>query len=747
LGELPIFSAKVRYRTAIPEKVWLYQKAQGFWASPDCALQNILLIQDDIADADSVRDALIHSSDGSFRVVWVRYCADGLKVLAKTQAQEGHDAIRIEAVVVDLSLPDSSGIETFDRLFQAAPQIPILILAAAQDEDIAKSAVQRGAQEYLLKGRLDAYLWPKAVSSMIERAANTEALFEEKERAQVTLNSIGDAVVTTDSLVNVTYLNLVAENLTGWSRQEAAGHPLAEVLNIIDGVTRKEARNPMAFAIQENKTVVLTPNCILVRRDGTEFAIEDSSAPIHDRHGQITGAVMVFHDVSAARAAILKMSHLAQHDGLTDLPNRLLLNDRLNEAIALALRYQRQLAVLYLDIDRFKHINDSLGHVIGDRLLQSVAQRLLECVRASDTISRQGGDEFVILLPEVAHPQDAAVCADKLLEALRVPHRIDKHDLHVTASIGIATYPEDGTDCETLIRRADFAMYDAKDNGRDNRQSFNRDMNVRALKRQSIENDVRNALERQEFRLHYQPNVNLRTGQITGVEALIRWVHPELGLVSPAEFIPIAEESGLIIPIGRWVLAEACHQAQAWQEIGLVPIPISVNISAVELRAKTFLEGVRTTLADTGLEARFLELELTETFLMQDSTSTTAVLHNLKQLGLTLALDDFGTGYSSLSHLRRFPIDTFKIDRSFVRSVTTNADDACIVRALIGMGNSLHMRVVAEGVETREQLAFLQDGDCHFGQGYYFGLPLTGPDCTNLLRRRITVDSAASLSC
>jgi diguanylate cyclase (GGDEF)-like protein/PAS domain S-box-containing protein len=710
-------------------------------------LQNILLIQDDIADADSVRDALTHSSDGSFRVVWVRYCADGLKVLAKTQAQEGHDAIRIEAVVVDLSLPDSSGIETFDRLFQAAPQIPILILAAAQDEDIAKSAVQRGAQEYLLKGRLDAYLWPKAVSSMIERAANTEALFEEKERAQVTLNSIGDAVVTTDSLVNVTYLNLVAENLTGWSRQEAAGHPLAEVLNIIDGVTRKEARNPMAFAIQENKTVALTPNCILVRRDGTEFAIEDSSAPIHDRHGQITGAVMVFHDVSAARAAILKMSHLAQHDGLTDLPNRLLLNDRLNEAIALALRYQRQLAVLYLDIDRFKHINDSLGHVIGDRLLQSVAQRLLECVRASDTISRQGGDEFVILLPEVAHSQDAAVCADKMLVALRVPHRIDEHDLHVTASIGIATYPEDGTDCETLIRRADFAMYDAKDNGRDNRQSFNRDMNVRALKRQSIENDVRHALERQEFRLHYQPNVNLQTGQITGVEALIRWVHPELGLVSPAEFIPIAEESGLIIPIGRWVLAEACHQAQAWQEIGLVPIPISVNISAVELRAKTFLEGVRTTLADTGLEARFLELELTETFLMQDSTSTTAVLHNLKQLGLTLALDDFGTGYSSLSHLRRFPIDTFKIDRSFVRSVTTNADDACIVRALIGMGNSLHMRVVAEGVETPEQLAFLQDGDCPFGQGYYFGLPLTGPDCTNILRRRITVDSAASPSC
>jgi diguanylate cyclase (GGDEF)-like protein/PAS domain S-box-containing protein len=698
-------------------------------------LQNILLIQDDIGDANSVRDALTHSSDGSFRVVWVRCCSDGLQVLARMQADQGLDALRIDAVVVDLSLPDSSGIETFDRLFQAAPQIPILVLVAARDEDIAKAAVQRGAQEYLLKQRLDAYLWPKAVRSMIERAANTEALFEEKERAQVTLNSIGDAVVSTDALVNVTYLNLVAENLTGWSKQEAAGRPLAEVLSLIDGVTRREVRNPMSYAIQENKTVALTPHCILIGRDGTEFAIEDSSAPIHDRYGHITGAVMVFHDVTAARAATVKISHLAQHDALTDLPNRLLLNDRLNEAIALAARYRRQLAVLYLDVDRFKHINDSLGHMIGDRLLQSVAQRLVECVRASDTISRQGGDEFVILLPEVARPQDAVMCADKMLQALRAPHRIDEHDLHVTASIGIATYPEDGTDGETLIRRADFAMYDAKDNGRDGRQSFKRDMNVRALKRQSIENDVRHALERQEFRLYYQPSVDLRTGQITGVEALLRWLHPQLGLVSPAQFIPIAEESGLIVPIGRWVLTEACHQAQAWQVIGLVPIPVSVNISAVELRAKAFLEGVRTTLAETGLKPQFLELELTETFLMQDSPSTTAVLHNLKHLGLTLALDDFGTGYSSLSHLRRFPIDTFKIDRSFVRSVTTNADDACIVRALIGMGNSLNMRVVAEGVETPEQLAFLQDGDCPFGQGYYFGLPLTGPDCTQVLKR------------
>ena len=317
------------------------------------------------------------------------------------------------------------------------------------------------------------YLLPKALRNMLERAANAEALFEEKERAQVTLDSIGDGVVSTDVAGHVTYLNGVAECMTGWSRQEAAGHPLEEVFRIIDGNTREAAQNPMALAIRENKTVGLTPNCVLVRRDGVEAPIEDSAAPIHDRRGSVTGAVMVFHDVSTARATSLKMSYLAQHDNLTDLPNRMLLQDRLTEAMALAHRYRRELAVLFLDVDRFKHINDSLGHAIGDRLLQSVAQRLGTCVRSSDTVSRQGGDEFVILLSEVTHAQDAAVCAEKILLALRLPHRIEQHNLHITASIGIVTYPYDGTDADTLMKQADVAMYRAKDRGRDNYQFAN----------------------------------------------------------------------------------------------------------------------------------------------------------------------------------------------------------------------------------------------------------------------------------
>jgi diguanylate cyclase (GGDEF)-like protein/PAS domain S-box-containing protein len=699
-------------------------------------LQNILLVQNDIVDANAARDALIDSSGGAYRVIWLKHCQDAVDCLAdKRRQRPGPD--HVDAVLLDLFLPDSTGIKTFDQLFQAAPRIPILILTSAQDEDIAKLAVQCGAHEYLLKDRLDAHSLPKAVGGMIGRAADTEALFEEKERTQVTLNCIGDAVMSTDLAGNVTSLNIAAEDLTGWSQQEAAGHPSEEVFRIVDSATRDEVRDPMAFAIRENKAVGLTPNCVLIRRDGVESTIEDSAAPLHDRYGQVTGAVMVFHDVGAARAPTLTMSYLAQHDSLTDLPNRVLLNDRLTEALCLAHRYQRQLAVLFLDVDRFKHINDSLGHMIGDRLLQSVAQRLLGCVRESDTVSRQGGDEFVILLSEVAHAWDATVCADKILVALRAPHRIDQHEVHVTASIGIVTYPDDGSDAAALMKHADFAMYHAKENGRDNRQFFKRDMNIRALERQSLENGLRHALQRKEFSLHYQPKLNLQTGAIVGVEALIRWNHPEFGPVSPADFIPIAEESGLIVQIGRWVLAEACHQAQAWQDIGLAPIRIGINISAVELRAGDFVAFISHLIATTGLDPRFLELELTETFLTQDSTSTSAVLHALRAIGLHLALDDFGTGYSSLNHLKRFPIDTLKIDRSFVHGITTNSDDASIVAAVISMGSHLHMRVIAEGVETLEQLAFLQYHACPIGQGYYFSRPVAARECTQLLRSGI----------
>jgi diguanylate cyclase (GGDEF)-like protein len=484
----------------------------------------------------------------------------------------------------------------------------------------------------------------------------------------------------------------------------------------------------MAKATKENVPVGLPPTCILIRRDGVEAAIEDSTAPIHDRHGRVTGAVMVFHDVSSARALTLKLAYIAQHDTLTDLPNRALLNDRLSQAIALAQRHHTALALLYLDLDRFKHINESLGHLVGDRLLQSVALRLTECVRATDTVSRLGGDEFVILLSEVAHEQDAAISADKLLQTIRKPYVLDDHELHVTASIGIVVHPGDGTAVESLLQNADSAMYEAKNRGRNNYQFYRSDLNSSASARQSLESALRHAIERKELRLHYQPIVNLTSGAIAGVEALIRWRHPTLGVMLPDQFISIAEESGLIVPIGRWVLREACRQGRAWRDAGLPDMRLAVNISAVELRSPEFVGGVQGILGDTGFDPKWLEFELTETYLMQDSKSTSLVLSAIKELGVQLALDDFGTGYSSLSYMRRFPIDTLKVDHSFVRDLAMDASDASVVSAVINMGRSLHMRVVAEGVEAMDQLSFLREHGCNEAQGYYFSPPMKPSD-------------------
>ncbi|MGC1293643.1 MAG: diguanylate cyclase, partial [Alloacidobacterium sp.] len=380
------------------------------------------------------------------------------------------------------------------------------------------------------------------IRDVTDRKALEEALFAEKERAQVTLNSIGDAVLSTDLSGKVTYLNLVAEHMTGWSCADAVGRPLAEVFNIIDGETRETAQNPMESAVQLSKTVTLPANCILVRRDGFESPIADSAAPIHDRGGQITGAVIVFHDVSVERAMSLQLSHLAQYDVLTDLPNRALLNDRLTQAIVSARRHGTPLAVLFVDLDRFKHVNDSFGHAMGDVLLQSVAHRLLGCVRSSDMVSRLGGDEFVVVLSELDEVEDAAITANKVLTVLAAPHSVAQHDLEVTVSIGVSTFPHDGQDAETLIKKADTAMYHAKENGHNNYQFFEKEMNARAVERQALEGGLRHALERQEFVLHYQPKVNLETGAITGAEALIRWLHPDRGLVPPSQFVPIAED-------------------------------------------------------------------------------------------------------------------------------------------------------------------------------------------------------------
>jgi diguanylate cyclase (GGDEF)-like protein/PAS domain S-box-containing protein len=574
------------------------------------------------------------------------------------------------------------------------------------------------------------------VQDISARKATEEALFAEQERARVTLDSIGDAVLTTDLAGNITYLNVVAERMTGWSREEATGRPLTEVFHIVDGITRRPARNPAQMALAENQTVGMATGVVLVRRNGHEAGIEDSAAPIHDRNGEVTGAVLVFHDVTASRGMTEKMTHLAQHDALTDLPNRVLVNERLVQAIALARRHGRKAAVLYLDVDRFKHVNDSLGHAMGDKLLLSIATRLLACVRVSDTVSRQGGDEFLVLLPDIERPQDAAYFAAKMLTALALPHHIDAQELHVTISIGIGLYPDDGQDADSVIRSADTAMYHAKEIGRNNYQFFAPDMNTRVLERLSTEGRLRGALERGEFSLHYQPKMNLETGAVIGTEALIRWLHPVRGTILPEQFISIAEDCGLITPIGNWVLREACRQAKAWEDAGLEVMPVAVNISAVQFRHQDFLEDVRGILTETGLEPRSLELELTESVLMQDAESTGSTLRALKTMGVQLSVDDFGTGYSSLSYLTQFPIDTLKIDQSFVHKMLLNANDASVISAVISMGRNLNQRVIAEGVETEEQFRFLQARQCNEGQGYYFCHPLKTEDFVKFVKTR-----------
>src|ERR1700733_3768561 len=586
-------------------------------------------------------------------------------------------------------------------------------------------------------GRMNAELEEKVTGRTQELAVAKDALFVEKERAQVTLNSIGDAVACTDSSGNVTFLNLVAEKMTGWSHSEASGRPVADVVEILDATSRKVNSSSTRLAVDKNLTVHAPSNNILVRQDGLEIPIEDSVAPIHDREGQATGAVIVFRDVSAARAMALRLAHSAEHDVLTGLPNRALLNDRINQAIILASRHTKKVGVLFLDLDGFKHINDSLGHLTGDKLLQSITKRLCDCVRASDTVSRQGGDEFVVLLSEMEHSEDAAVTARRLLQAVAAAHLINEQDLHVTTSIGISVYPDDGLDAETLIKNADSAMYQAKENGRQSYQFFKSSMNERAVERQSIEEGLRRALERKEFTLHYQPKVSLKTGEITGAEALLRWKPARQELVSPAKFIPVAEDCGLILPIGKWVLREACAQARAWSDARLPSITIAVNISAMEFRHEHFLEGVFEILKETGLDPKLLELELTESVLMKRVEATGSILATLRAKGIRVAVDDFGTGYSSLSYLRKFPIDALKIDQSFVRQITTYGGETSIVTAIIGMGRSLGLRVIAEGVETPEELAFLQAQQCEEGQGYYFSRPLPPGQFVKLLETGI----------
>jgi diguanylate cyclase (GGDEF)-like protein len=425
---------------------------------------------------------------------------------------------------------------------------------------------------------------------------------------------------------------------------------------------------------------------------------------------------------------------LAFYDALTGLPNRTLLEDRLTKALAGARRHKHKVALLFLDLDRFKDINDSLGHSVGDLLLQEVAKRLKTWGREQDTVARLSGDEFLITLTHIKDVPDAAVAAERLMDAMTAGFVVQGHSLNVSCSIGISIFPEHGADCKTLMKNADAAMYGAKDSGRNNFRFFAEDMNAQAVERLALENSLRLALDNEELFLVYQPQLDIVSGRIIGLEALLRWQHPKLGLVPPDRFIRIAENSGLIVPIGEWVLRTACRQARKWQDEGLPAASVAVNVSAVQFRQAGFCEFIRRVLHEAGLAPQYLELELTEGLLLANADVTLSVLKELKSMGVTLAIDDFGTGYSSFNYLRQFRVSKLKIDRSFIRDIAVNPDDAAITTAIISMAKSLNLKVIAEGVEDEAQMTFLRAHQCDEIQGYYFSKPLTVDKVADKLR-------------
>ncbi|AMC36459.1 EAL domain-containing protein [Janthinobacterium sp. B9-8] len=558
---------------------------------------------------------------------------------------------------------------------------------------------------------------PPQVQDPLSALAYSEQPLELFKRA---VESSANAVMISDSRIDthpVLYVNPAFERITGYSATEMIGHNGRLLLgNKLDQPELEVIRR----ILRNHGTGHSILQCF--RKDGSPFANELFIAPLLDEQGKTSHYISIFNDVSERLRRETQLAQLATHDPLTGLANRALLNDRLACAITRSQRYDSIAAILLIDLDRFKNINDSLGHAVGDILLKLVATRLESLMRAGDTVARMGGDEFAIVTDLVAK-EDAATVARKVLSTLSAPYTIEQAELFVTPSIGISFSPDDGMDADSLLRRADVALYQVKENGRNHFRFFAPEMNQRATRILEMESALRNALVRNEFELYYQPKIDLFSGALVGAEALIRWQHPEMGQIQPIQFIPFAEESGMILPIGEWVLNEACKQAKKWHE--KLPLSIAVNLSALQFRQDNIVEIITAALQNAQLDGKYLELELTESVVVQNLDAAIVYLKRLKQLGVTLAMDDFGTGYSSLSYLKQFPFDTLKIDRSFIQNVITEPNDAMIAIAIISMAHSMRLNVVAEGVETESQMHFLHRQNCDQIQGYYFSKPLT----------------------
>jgi diguanylate cyclase (GGDEF)-like protein/PAS domain S-box-containing protein len=566
------------------------------------------------------------------------------------------------------------------------------------------------------------------IAAAIDRKRAQVALRESEEKFR-TLADTAPAAIFIYQGSRFLYANEATAAISGYSREEFLALP--SFWEILHPEHREEVQR-RGLARQDGEAVPSRYEIRILRKDGDERWLDYSAGVVE--YGGKPAVMGTAFDITERKRAEAQIASLAYHDTLTGLPNRLLFNDRLAQAILQAQRRGRRLGVLFLDLDRFKVINDSLGHSVGDKLLKALARRIAITIRGEDTVARLGGDEFTLLLPNVGRAEDAILVAEKLLEGMRRPVRIDDSELFVSASIGISLFPDDGGDPETLVKNADTAMYRAKELGRDNYQLYAAAMNATAVERLAMETSFRKALAREELVLYYQPILDMKSGEPVGVEALLRWNRPGVGLISPLDFIPMAEATGLILPVGPWLLKTACQQVKRWHDQVRPGLRLAVNLSARQFQQADVAGLIQRAVRAADFPVSCLDLEITESWAMQNADAAILTLRELKALGISLSIDDFGVGYSSLSYLKRFPIDKLKIDRSFVHDITNDPDDAAIVRAVIALAHSLKLQVVAEGVETEEQREFLGNHDCDLAQGYLFGPPLPADECERLLR-------------
>ena len=697
-------------------------------------------------ETDDVPVVLVVDDDAQTRLLVTETLEpEGFRVEEAASGEAGLEAfqrVRPALVLLDVTMPGMSGFECCERMrrLPGGERIPIVVLTGHDDDESITRAFAVGATDFVSKPTR----W-QLLGHRVRYLLRASKALDDLVRSQASLAHaqglahVGNWEYRLGSTVG--YWSPEVYRILGLDMQRDP----ACFETLVQQVPEAERPELMHSFMQLRSDGV--GYCLehrVVRRDGGERTVFHQAEALHEQGRLVLRGTL--QDITERKLHEARIEYLAGHDALTDLPNRNLLNDRIAQAIAQARRTGQCLAALVLDLDRFKVVNDSFGHPVGDALLKAVAARLKAVIREGDTVARLGGDEFVIMLPGLADNESAERVAQKVLAKFADPFVVEGHELHVTTSIGVSVYPDDGADGDTLLRTADAALYSAKDKGRNGFQFYTRAMGAQVEERAELESALHRALERQEFELHYQPKVDLRSGQVRGVEALVRWRRPDVGLVPPDRFIPLAEETGLILAIGEWVLRTACAQVKAWHAAGYSGLSMAVNVSARQFRQQNVPGLVRAVLADTGLAARHLELELTESVLMQDKETVVRALRQLKQIGVRLSLDDFGTGYSSLSHLKDFPIDVVKIDRSFVRDVTNSVEGASLTKSIIAMARSLNMTTVAEGVETEGQLSFLNTNRCDAIQGYYFSRPLPTNDLVALLGtgKHLPVDSSRS---